>query len=166
MACAPIGRRGIKTEDSSFFCVPLWCPLLVWHRFSGKKEEMEWALLNASINTFELGQAPKKFRTWETGDLELIWLKLKCTFCSQRAYRQKRQYLLDRNGALTAISKLLIYKGQTAAERYHLKLCVIEMLNLNVTLMWNRFQETILRLDLILKAWHSQTKKIWKMWLP
>lgn len=33
---------------------------------------MEWALLNASINTFELGQAPKKFRTWETGDLELI----------------------------------------------------------------------------------------------
>lgn len=124
-----------------------------------KKDEMEWALLNASINTFELGQAPKKFRSWETGNLELIWLKLKCTFCSQRAYRQKRQYLLDRNGALTAISKLLIYKGQTAAERYHLKLCVIEMLNLNVTLMWNRFQETILRLDLILKAWHSQTKK-------
>lgn len=124
-----------------------------------KKYEMEWALLNASINTFELGQAPKKFRSWETGNLELIWLKLKCTFCSQRAYRQKRQYLLDRNGALTAISKLLIYKGQTAAERYHLKLCVIEMLNLNVTLMWNRFQETILRLDLILKAWHSQTKK-------
>lgn len=40
--------------------------------FLKKKKEMEWALLNASINTFELGQAPKKFRTWETGDLELI----------------------------------------------------------------------------------------------
>lgn len=37
-----------------------------------KKDEMEWALLNASINTFELGQAPKKFRSWETGNLELI----------------------------------------------------------------------------------------------
>lgn len=42
--------------------------------FLNERKKKEWNVfyLNVSINTFEVGQAPKKFRSWETVDLELI----------------------------------------------------------------------------------------------